>query len=288
MMAQSRVAFDRFFALCVFSAGLLTVSLFMVGLALVTFKGAGALSIHFLTQPMQEGGLAGGVATQLLGTAVLLVTTLVIVLPLSLGVALVRSVYLQQRSVFHRLCTVFLYTLNGIPSVLFGIFGFWCFVKALGWGKSWLAGGILLAMMILPTTALTLSEGMARIPGEYLEQARALGLRRSGVIWSVLVPQSLSSFVSGVLLGLARAAGETAPIMFTATVFSGAAFPRGVIDSPVLSLPYHIFNLAQESYQPHALQNAWGTAAVLVALAIGSSLLALPFRVTLHEEAAIS
>ncbi len=285
MRESLRIFRNRLFATCVFGSGLVTIGLLMASLGLIIWKGAGSLSWAFLMTPMKEAGLSGGIAYQIVGTLILLTTALVLVAPVSLAVALFRNVYL--RASLQRWFTVFLYLFNGTPSVLFGLFGFWFFVKRLGWERSWLAGGILLAMMILPTVALTFSESMHRIPAEYIEQARALGLRRSSVVWSVLVPQSLAGAASGVLLGLARAAGETAPIMFTATVFAGVSLPHGVVDSPVLSLPYHIFNLVQESYDPRAIRNGWATACVLIALSIGLSLCALPLRLRLHEEAAV-
>ena len=122
------------------------------------------------------------------------------------------------------------------------------FVGVLGWGKSWLSGGILLGMMILPTVTVALIERIESLPGKYLEAAAGLGLSRSQIVWSVVLPQSATGLITGSLLGLARAAGETAPIMFTAAVFAGASLPQGIRESPVLSLPYHIFVLAQDSY----------------------------------------
>jgi phosphate transport system permease protein len=119
------------------------------------------------------------------------------------------------------------------------------FVKFLGWGKSWLAGGLLLGLMILPTVTVSLVERIKVLPARYVEAAAGLGLTRSQIVRSVILPQTVGGLVTGLLLGLARAAGETAPILFAATVFAGATVPTGVRDSPVLSLPYHIFVLAQ-------------------------------------------
>ena len=123
------------------------------------------------------------------------------------------------------------------------------------------------------------------MPARYLEAAAGLGLSQSQIVRSVLLPQSLGGLVTGSLLGLARAAGETAPIMFTATIFAGATFPHGIKESPVLSLPYHIFILAQDSFDPAVGGKVWGTALVLLGLVLGLSLVALPARLKLHEEA---
>lgn len=178
-----------------------------------------------------------------------------------------------------------LYVLNGVPSLLFGLFGFIVFVKFLGLGKSWLSGGILLGLMILPTVTAALIERIASIPRSYLEAAAGLGLSTPQMIWSVILPQASGGLVTGSLLGLARAAGETAPIMFTATIFAGATFPSGIKESPVLSLPYHIFILAQDSFDPSVGAKVWGTAVVLLALVGALSLIALPLRMRIHEEA---
>jgi phosphate transport system permease protein len=109
-------------------------------------------------------------------------------------------------------------------------------------------------------------------------------LSRSQVVWSVVLPQSATGLISGSFLGLARAAGETAPIMFTAAVFSGASLPQGIRESPVVALPYHIFVLAQDSFQPGAEEHMWGATFVLLILVLGLSLVALPARLAVHEE----
>ena len=250
----------------------------------ILFRGVPAISWQFLTEQIRLVGAAGGIFYNLVGTLILITTALVISAPVAIGVALMHSVYLKR----HRLrksFTFLLYILNGVPSILFGIFGMIVFVKFFGWGKSWLSGGILLGVMIVPTVAIALIERIGSIPPKYIEAAAGLGLSRSQTIWSVILPQSRSGLITGSLLGLARAAGETAPIMFTATIFAGATFPRGIRESPVLSLPYHIFILAQDSFDPSASTKMWGAALVLLALAFTLSLIALPMRLRIHEEA---
>ncbi len=283
-METTRIIKDKLFSGFVIGCGLLMLGLLFLGLFLILKKGLSSVSLDFILTPMSEGGISGGVYYQILGTFILLGATLFIVLPISFATALLRSVYLKKSSA-QKALTLFLYVSNGIPSIIFGLFGFFFFVKFLGWGKSWLTGGFLLAFMILPTVALTLSEGINRVSDEYIENARALGLGTTHIILSVLIPQSFSSFMSGLLLGLARAVGETAPILFTATIFAGATIPKGVVDSPVLSLPYHIFTLTQESYHAQALNNAWASACILIGVVFLLSFLALPFRIKAYEEA---
>lgn len=257
----------------------------LLGLVLViASRGGPAVSWSFLTEQIRQVGSAGGIFYNLIGTLILIGTAIAICAPIATGLALAHGVYLKQERI-QRQFSLFLYTLNGIPSIVFGIFGFIVFVKFLGWGKSWLSGGILLAMMILPTVTVALIERIKSLPRKYVEASSALGLRQSQTIWSVILPQSRTGLITGSLLGLARAAGETAPIMFTATIFAGASLPHGVKDSPVLSLPYHIFILAQDSFDPSVGGKLWGSALVLLALVFLLSLIALPMRLKLHEEA---
>lgn len=246
-------------------------------------RGWPAISWGFFSEQIKLVGADGGIFYNLQGTGILLATAFLVSAPVALSLALLHGVYLkpQRRGAL----ALMLYILNGVPSILFGIFGMIVFVQYLDWGKSWLTGGILLGFMILPTVTIALVERIAAIPRRYVEAAAALGLRQSQIIRSVILPQSVGGLVTGSLLGLARAAGETAPIMFTATIFAGATFPSGIKESPVLTLPYHIFILAQDSFDPAVGSKLWGTALTLLLLVFLLSLLALPARLKLRQPA---
>ncbi|HEX8680002.1 MAG TPA: phosphate ABC transporter permease PstA [Chthoniobacterales bacterium] len=280
MRRASNLIFPALCGVCALLACALLFGLVFV----IAQRGLPALSWTFFTEQIRQVGSAGGIFYNLIGTIILISAALLICAPLATGLALTQAVYLRSDSAKARL-GLFLYTLNGIPSIVFGIFGFIVFVKFLGWGKSWLIGGILLALMILPTVTVSLLERIRALPSKYVEAAAGLGLRQSQIIWSVILPQSWSGLITGSLLGLARAAGETAPIMFTATIFAGASLPHGIRESPVLSLPYHIFILAQDSFDPGVGAKLWGSALVLLMLVFTLSLIALPFRLRLHDEA---
>jgi len=279
-----RRLFDRAFTLLVVSAGLLALMLFVAIAGYLAWRGLGAVDLDFLTQPSRGAGAEGGVRYQLLGTLILIATALAAAVPPALGIGIYRGVYLTRPQARRRV-SLLLFVANGVPSILYGIFGLAVFGQLLGWGKSWLAGGLLLGMMILPTLTLAFAERVDAIPKKYLEAAAGLGLRRAQIVRAVILPQSLGGLVSGALLGLARAAGETAPILFIAAVFSGATVPHGIVESPVLALPYHIFVLAQDSFQPEAETHLWAAAAVLLGVVLVFALVALPLRIRLHEEA---
>jgi phosphate transport system permease protein len=250
----------------------------------IVWRGVPAIRWSFFTEQIRLVGAAGGIFYNLIGTLILIATALFVCTPIALGTGLLCSVY-WRHSRWRERFMVLLYLLNGVPSILFGILGLIVFVKCFGWGKSWLSGGILLGMMILPTVAIALIERIESLPAKYAEAAAGLGLNQSQIVWSVIVPQSLNGLITGSLLGLARSAGETAPIMFTATIFAGATLPHGIKESPVLSLPYHIFILAQDSFDPSVGEKLWGTALVMVGLVFILSLIALPIRLRIHEEA---
>lgn len=254
---------------------------FIVGA--IVKRGCPAISWRFFTEQILLVGADGGIFYNLLGTAILLATAFCVSAPVALSLALLHGVYLPPK--WRGTLELLLYILNGVPSILFGIFGMIVFVQFLGWGKSWLAGGILLGFMILPTVTIALIERIAAIPRKFCDAAAALGLRESQIIRAVILPQSVGGLVTGSLLGLARAAGETAPIMFTATIFAGVTIPSGIRESPVLSLPYHIFILAQDSFDPSVGSKLWGTALTLLMLVFLLSLAAVPARLKVPHPA---
>ena len=267
---------------------LFTCTLVSLGIAgglfwAITRRGLPALSVSFFTEQIRLVGADGGIFWNLIGTVILLASAFCFTTPCAVGIALLERIWIRSPK-WRQFLRLALYTMNGLPSIVFGIFGFIVFVKWCGWGKSWLAGGIVLAMSMLPTVTIVLIERIAAVPAKYIEAAAALGLSKSKIVWSVLLRQSWGGLIAASLLGLARAAGETAPIMFTATIFAGATFPRAIAESPVLTLPYHIFILAQDSFAPAVGTKLWGAALVLLGLVFSLSLAALPSRLRLHEE----
>lgn len=248
-------------------------------------RGAGALSPAFFTEETREAGAAGGILWQIAGTLILVATAALVALPFATALGITRAWLLDPRGRAARALGFVLQILNSVPSILLGILGLVIFTRLFDWGKSWLAGGILLGIMIVPTAAIMLAHRIESLPRDQLDAAAGLGLRRGHIIRAIILPQSAAALLSGMLLGLARAAGETAPILFVAAVFSGATVPAGIREQPILALPYHIFVLAQDSFHDATRENLWGAALVLVALVSLPALLAIPLRHKLHNSA---
>ncbi len=279
-----RKLLDRLFTVATALAAFTAIGVLLTVVGLVTARGAGAISWTFLTEQIRSVGAEGGIFYQLIGTLILITTAALVAVPVAAGTAIALVLYIPAGR-RRRALEGTLHALNGVPSIVFGLFGLAFFFQLLGLKKSWLAGGLLLAMMIVPTIAVAFLEKLRAIPASTVEAAVGLGLSPGALVTTVLFPQAASGLVTGTLLGLARAAGETAPIMFTAVIFAGATVPKGVVDSPVLALPYHIFVMAQDSFDPRVSEKVWGTAIVLLALVLLLSLLALPVRLRIHEEA---
>ena len=260
----------------------LAILVFLIGSIL--WEGAKALSFDFIFSKATDFGGAGGIRYQLIGSLILIGVAALLVLPLAIGTAIYRSEYIKSQQ-WGRRIDLAIFSLNGIPSITYGLFGLIVFVNILGMGVSWLIGSILLAMMILPTVTVSTYQAMRAIPNIYRENAVALGLSRSQMIRKVILPQSWHGVVTGLLIGLARAIGETAPIMFVATAFSGVTWPRSIYE-PVSSLPTHILALAQQATNPDALRNAWGASLTLIILVMILSSLAFFARRYLQPQRA--
>lgn len=273
---MNRHLYNRLFSFGTRGAILLcgVILLFLFGV--IVFNGISALSFDFLFTPSTNFGASGGIFYQIVGSLLIVTTAAILVFPVALGTAIFKSEYLKSKR-WQKITNIFIYGLNGIPSVIFGIFGLIFFVNIIGTGVSWFVGAIILGMMILPTIILSAYNSINSIPTIYRESASALGLTKWQVITKVLLPQGINGAITGLFIGLARAIGETAPIMFIATAFSGVSFPSSIYE-PVSTLPTHILALAQQATNPTALQNAWGTSLVLIILVVILSTSALVLR----------
>lgn len=267
---------DKLFLLCTkFIIGISLVIVFSI-LFFILFKGYKGLNSGFILTESRSFGAEGGILYQIIGSLMLTIMAGIICFPIALGAAIFDSEYLKNPKI-KSITSTLIFGLNGVPSIIFGIFGLIFFVNILGTGISWLVGSVILAFMILPTALTAARQTMQSIPKKYREASLGLGLTKWQMIRSVIIPQSFSGSLTGLFIGLARAIGETAPIMFIATAFSGVTIPYNFLQ-PAVALPTHLLNLAQNAVNPSALQNAWSTALVLLFLVVLFNLTAMILR----------
>lgn len=278
---MTRAFYNRLVTGSTVFAVVLCSSLLLFFFGVIAWKGGSAISLDFLLSASTNFGAGGGILYQLLGSLLLVVTAAALSFPIGLGTAIFKSEYLKGTQ-WQKISNILIYGLNGIPSIIFGIFGLIFFVNFLSIGISWFIGSIILALMILPTITLAAFQSLNAIPTIYRESSLALGFNKWQMITRVLLPQGINGAITGLFIGLARAVGETAPIMFIATAFSGVQLPSSILE-PVTALPTHILALAQQATNPIALQNAWGASFILMALVVLFSSVALSIRLT-HQK----
>jgi phosphate transport system permease protein len=249
----------------ILGATLVVLAILIIILQDIIIHGLPALSWDFLTKPPLDSGRAGGIFPAIVGTLYLVLGAIAIALPLGVGAAIYLVEYTREGRIT-RLIRTGVDLLNGTPSIVFGLFGFAFLVLYIGIGVSMLAGQITLALMVLPTVIRTTEESLKNIPQSLREGSLALGATRWQTISRVVLPPTVPGIVTGAILSIGRAAGETAPIMFTAVVFSSRFLPDSVFQ-PVMALPYHLFILATNV--PGSSTNKYGTALVLLLLVVG-------------------
>jgi len=244
-------------------------------LAYIFVNGIRAFSWEFLTEAPRNLGREGGISTALIGTLYLVAGAIAIALPIGIGASIYLTEYTKE-NILTKIIRTGADLLNGTPSIVFGLFGFAFFVLYLQFGFSLLAGQITLAFMIIPTILRTTEEALRSVPQGIREGSYALGATRWHTIRRVVLPPAAPGIITGAILGIGRAAGETAPIMFTAVAFS-SFFPSSLLE-PVNALPYHLFIIATNVPGSAARVAAGGTALVLLLLVIAFYAIAIFIR----------
>ena len=245
-------------------------------------NGLPAMSWSFLTEAPRQMMTKGGILPCIIGTALLSLGSLLIAFPLGVSSAVYLNEY-AKRNAFARFVRLGVNNLAGVPSVVFGLFGLSFFVTFCGFGVSILSGVLTLAVLTLPVIIGTAEESLRNVPDTYREASLALGATKSQTIARVILPCALPGMLTGAILGVARAAGETAAIMFTASVFYTPKGPDSIF-SPVMALPYHMYVLATagtEIDKTRPLQ--YGTGLVLLLLVLGMNLIAIILRDRLQK-----
>ncbi|MFO7667835.1 MAG: phosphate ABC transporter permease PstA [Desulfobacterales bacterium] len=257
-------------------------ALFLV-VAFIFMKGWKAITWGFLTQAPLESMTKGGILPCIVGTLCLGVGAIIVALPVGVASAIYLNEYARPGRAL-RLIRLGISNLAGVPSVVFGLFGLAFFVIWLKMGVSIIAGVLTLASLTLPVIIGSTEEALKSVPDTYREASLALGATRWQTIYRVVVPAALPGILTGAILGLSRAAGETAPIMFTAAVFYTPTLPSSPFDK-IMALPYHIYVLATAGTNIEATRPLqYGTALVLITLVLGMNLAAIVWRSKLRKK----
>ena len=252
-----------------------TVAPILLVVGLILWRAAPALSFEFLTASPREGMRAGGILPAIVGTFWLTLGTAAVAVPFGVGAAIYLAEYAPD-SRWTRAIRIAIINLAGIPSVVYGLFGLGLFVLFLGFGTSILAGSLTLAIMTVPVIISTTEEALRAVPQSFRAVSISLGGTQWQTVRRIVLPQALPGILTGVILGLERAAGETAPILFTAAAFFLPRLPSSPFDA-TMALPYHLFVIStQVPGMPIELQ--YGTAAVLLLFVLGMNLLATVIR----------
>ena len=243
--------------------------------ASIVVRGIGALSWEFLTAMPRGGMREGGILPAIVGTLLLTIGTAIVAVPIGVGGAIYLSEYARD-TVLTRMIRLAIVNLAGIPSIVYGLFGLGMFVLFLRFGTSILAGSLTLAIMTLPVIISSSEEALRAVPNEFRLVSAGLGGTRWQGIRNIVLPQALPGIITGVILGLLRAAGETAPILFTVAAFYLPRLPRSPFDQ-TMALPYHLYVIStQVPGMPGRIQ--YGTALVLLVLVLSMNVLASLIR----------
>lgn len=253
----------------------LTVIPIVLVLIYILQQGIPAISFEFITGFPYDGMRAGGILPAIVGTLYLTLGTAIFAVPLGIGAAIYLSEYAADNA-WTRTIRIAIINLAGIPSVVYGLFGLGLFVIFLGFGTSILAGSLTLGIMTIPVIISTAEEALRAVPQSFRVVSISLGATRWQTIRRIVLPQALPGILTGVILGLERAAGETAPILFTVAAFFLPRLPTSPMDA-TMALPYHLFVIStQVPGMPIKIQ--YGTALVLIVFVMSMNIIAATIR----------
>ena len=253
---------------------LAVVPIFLI-LGYIIYKGVPAISWEFLTEVPKRGMRAGGIFPAIVGTIYLTLGTIAVSVPFGIftGVYLVEY---AKDNVLTRLINLTIINLAGIPSIIYGLFGMALFVIYFKLGVSILSGSLTLGIMCLPVIITATREALLAVPNSLREASLALGATKWETISKVVIPAALPGISTGVILSISRAAGETAPILFTAAAFYLPFLPQSIFDQ-VMALPYHLYVIStQVPNMPQS--NMHGTLFILVFITVGFNLIGAYIR----------
>ncbi len=243
-------------------SALIIITILVGIIGYIVVKGISSISWDFITQPPSRAGKEGGISTTIIGTIYLTLVSLILAVPLGVGAALYLEEYGHKNSKFGYVVKLTAETLAGIPSIVYGLFGFVFFVIFLDMGWSILSGALTLAIMILPTITRTAQEAIIAVPQDYRFNSFALGATKWYTIKSLILPAAAPGIITGIILSTGRAVGESAAVILTAG--SSLGMPLSIND-PARTMAVHLYMLAMEGI---SMERAFGTALLIIVLII--------------------
>ncbi len=273
---QERIAFSALLL-----ATILVVTPVALILGLVLYRGLPAMTAEFIFALPRDGMRAGGIFPAIVGTIYLTIGTAVFSIPLGILAAIYLNEY-AGRSWLTRTIEIAIINLAGVPSIVYGLFGLGLFVTFLDFGASILAGSLTLAIMTLPVIVTATREALGSVPNSFREVSFSLGATRWQTVRHAVLPNAIPGILTGTILGLSRAAGETAPILFTVAAFYLPRLPQSVYDQ-AMALPYHIYVLSTQV--PNVSDKIqYGTVLVLVGLVFIMNIIASIIRARFRKK----
>jgi len=262
---KKRYMAQKFFYILLLTLTLIVIAVIFGIIFYLIIKGAKAISWDFISKFPKNSMREGGILPAILGTIYLMAGTIIFALPIGIFAAIYLNEYASKNK-FTRIIRLSIINMAGVPSIIYGLFGLGFFVLFLKFGKSILSGSLTLALMVLRIIITSTEEALKAVPDTYRQASLALGASKWQTVSKVVLPQAISGIITGAVIGIGRAAGETAPIIFTVAAFSTPGLPNSIFDQ-VMALPYHLYVLAtQVSNPPQDIQ--WGTALVLLILVL--------------------
>ena len=275
MLARNRHTVQRIGYALITLMAVVTVFPIVGTVIFILFKGGSAISWEFLTGFPHDGMRAGGILPAIIGTLYLTVGTAIFSVPIGIAAAIYLSEYAKDNQVT-RLIRLAIINLAGIPSVVYGLFGLGLFVLFLQFGTSILAASLTLSIMTLPVIISTAEEALRSVPQQFRTVSISLGATRWQTIRKIVLKEALPGILTGVILGLERAAGETAPILFTGAAFFLPRLPQSPFDA-TMALPYHLFVISTQVPEM-PIQIQYGTALVLLVFVLTMNVIATIIR----------
>ena len=261
-----------------FILGLVTLIVIMPIIAVIVYIVKNALSVlswDFIFQAPRHGMREGGIFPAIIGTIYLIIGTAALALPLGILAAVYLVEYAKDNALT-RIIKLAIVNLSGIPSIVYGLFGFALFVIFLKFGTSILSGSLTLAIMSLPVIITSTKEALESVPFSFREVSLSLGASKWQTIRYCVLPYAMPGILTGTVLSLSRAAGETAPILFTVAAFYLPRLPRSIFDQ-VMALPYHLYSITtQVPNMPLAI--SFATASVLILLVFILNVISIVLR----------